>query len=129
MRKIVTIGFAAGLLAAALPAQAANSNSNANANRSDAPAREQPQSSGGNAGERQICVVEPRSETRIRRPVCHTAREWRNLEGEVPNEQLSLFAPSPHMLDGAPARPRPRGEAAGRDRPILFPPGQGVNRR
>jgi hypothetical protein len=83
MRKIVTIGFTAGLLAAALPAQAAVSN--ANANRSDA-AREQPQANGAPARPRQICVVEPRSESRIRHPVCHTAREWRDLEGEVPGE-------------------------------------------
>lgn len=88
MRKIVTIGFALGLLAAALPAQAANSNTNANTNsaRSEAPAREQSRADNGAASQRQICVVEPRSESRIRRPVCHTAREWRNMEGEVPGE-------------------------------------------
>jgi hypothetical protein len=82
MRKIVIIGFAASLLAAALPAQAANSNSNSNAARSEAPAREQPQAnSSAAAADRQICVVEPRSESRIRRQICHTAREWRELQG------------------------------------------------
>ena len=89
MRKIVTIGFAAGLLAAALPAQAANSNSNSNSNsntsRSEAPAREQPRADNGAAPQRQICVIEPRSESRIRRQVCHTAREWRDLQGDDVN--------------------------------------------
>ena len=85
MRKIVIIGFAAGLLAAALPAQA--SNSNANANHTDANARSQPQANGAPPPNRQICVRDSRSETRIPRQVCHTAAEWRSLEGEVPSEQ------------------------------------------
>lgn len=80
MRTIVTIGFAASLLALAPAAQATDT---ASANRSDA-AREQPQANGA-ARERQICVLDERSETRIRRQICHTAREWRNLEGEVPS--------------------------------------------
>jgi hypothetical protein len=84
MRKIVIIGFAAGLLAAAPPAEAANSNTSTA--RSDAAARDQSQAGGGEARERQICVVEQRSETRVRRPICHTAQEWRNLEGEVPGQ-------------------------------------------
>ena len=80
MRTIMIIG-AIGLLAASLPAQAADSNTNAN--RSDA-TRGDPQANGA-ARERRICVLDPRSETRIRRPVCHTAREWQDLEGEVPS--------------------------------------------
>ena len=84
MRKIVIVGFAAGLLAAAPPAQAANSN--ANANRSDAGARAQPQANGAPAQGRQICVRDARSESHIPRQICHTAAEWRNLEGEVPGE-------------------------------------------
>jgi hypothetical protein len=87
MRKIAIVTFAASLLAAAPPAQAANSNanSNANASRSDATVRAQSQSGGGaRAREHQICVIEPRSETRLRRPICHSAQEWLNLEGEVP---------------------------------------------
>ena len=86
MRKIVTIGFTAGLLAAALPAQAANSNSNTNTARAEAPAREQPQANSSASADRQICVVEPHSESRIRRQVCHTAREWRDLQGDGNNE-------------------------------------------
>jgi len=81
MRMIVIIG-AVGLFAASFPALAADSSNNAA--RSDA-ARDQPQANGA-ARDRQICVVEARSETRVRRPVCHTAREWRDLEGEVPSE-------------------------------------------
>ena len=80
MRIIVIIGFTAGLLAASLPASAADTN--ANATRSDV-SRDQPQANGA-ARERQICILDPRSETRIRRQICHTAREWRDLEGEVP---------------------------------------------
>ena len=85
MRKIVTIGFALGLLAAALPAQAANSNANTNTAHSEAPAREQSRADNGAASQRQICVVEPRSESRIRRQICHTAREWRDLQGDDSN--------------------------------------------
>ena len=85
MRKIVTIGFALGLLATALPAQAANSNTNTNSARSEAPAREQSRADNGAASQRQICVVEPRSESRIRRQICHTAREWRDLQGDDSN--------------------------------------------
>ena len=80
MRTIVIIGFAAGLLAAALPAQAANSTNHNEA--TPAP----PQANGAPAPARQICVRDERSESRIRRQICHTAREWRNLEGEVPGE-------------------------------------------
>jgi hypothetical protein len=82
MRKIVTISFAAGLLAAALPASAADTG--ATAVRSET-TRDQPQANGAAARERQICVREPSSETRIRRTVCHTAREWRDQQG---NEDL-----------------------------------------
>ena len=87
MRMIVIIGFAAGL-AAAVPAFAADSNAhtnaNANANRSDATARDPVQANG--APERRICVRETRSESHIRREICHTAREWRDLHGDDPNQ-------------------------------------------
>ena len=89
MRMIVIIGFAAGL-AAAVPAFAAdsnantNANANANANRSDATARDPVQANG--APERRICVRETRSESHIRREICHTAREWRDLHGDDPNQ-------------------------------------------
>jgi len=84
MRTIVILGFAAGLLATALPAQAANSDSNAN--RSEA-ARELPaQANGAPRRERQICVRETSSESHIRRQVCHTAREWRDIHGDPSND-------------------------------------------
>jgi len=87
MRTIVILGFAAGFLAAALPAQAASSNgtngsNGSSATRSEAPAREQSRADNGAAPDRQICVIEPRSESRIRRQICHTAREWRDLQGD-----------------------------------------------
>jgi hypothetical protein len=81
MRNFVTIGFAAGLLAAALPAQAAVSTSNSM--RSDTHAQNQVSRSGD---DRQICVREQRTESRVNHPICHTAREWRDIEGEVPGE-------------------------------------------
>jgi hypothetical protein len=86
MRTIVIITAAAGLFAAALPAQAADTNGNTNANRSDATAREQPQANGAGAADRRICVRDTRSESHIRRTICHSAREWRNLEGGLPGE-------------------------------------------
>jgi hypothetical protein len=82
MRNFVTIGFAAGLLAAALPAQAAVSTSNTM--RSDA--RVQSQTGRSSDSDRQICVREQRTESRVIHPICHTAREWRDIEGEVPGE-------------------------------------------
>jgi hypothetical protein len=84
MRIIMIIGAAAGLFAAALPAQAANSTTNAN--RGDATARA-PQANGASAADRRICVRETRSESHILRTICHTAREWRNMQGEVPGEE------------------------------------------
>jgi hypothetical protein len=79
MRTIMIIGLAAGFLTAALPAQAADSTANANAARSEATAREQPRAN--SEAERPICVRETRSESHIRREICHTAREWRDLQG------------------------------------------------
>ena len=83
MRHIVSIAFAAGLLAAALPAQAASS-TNSNTMRSDA--REPSQSGRSSDANRQICVREQRTESRVIHPICHTAREWRDIDGEVPGE-------------------------------------------
>jgi hypothetical protein len=85
MRKIVIIGFAAGLLAAPLPAQATDTNA-ASTTRSEA-ASPPAQANGAPARPRQICVRDVRSETRIPRPICHTAREWRDLQGDVPGER------------------------------------------
>ena len=82
MRNIMTIGLAAGLLAAALPAQAAVSTSNSM--RSDA--RVQSQTGRSGDSDRQICVREQRTESRVIHPICHTAREWRDIDGEVPGE-------------------------------------------
>ncbi len=79
MRTIVTIGFV-GLLAVTMPAQAADSNTNANRNEA---AREPPaQANGAPRPDRQICVRETSSESHIRRQVCHTAREWRDIHGD-----------------------------------------------
>ncbi|MBV9884247.1 MAG: hypothetical protein JO276_14650 [Sphingomonadaceae bacterium] len=79
MRKIVILGFAAGLLTTTLPASAAT---NGTATRSDATASDRPvQANGAPDPNRQICIRDVRSESRIRRQICHTAREWRDLQG------------------------------------------------
>lgn len=79
MRKIAIIGFAATLLAIAPAAQAASSDNNSNRNESSA--RDQSQAGGGRSAERQICVREPRSGSHLSPRVCHTEREWRDLQG------------------------------------------------
>lgn len=78
MRKllIVTAG-AAAMLAAAGPAAARNSPPNNQGNDSTVP---QQRARDGNAGERQICVNERLSDSRMRRRICHTAREWQDLQ-------------------------------------------------
>ena len=85
MRKIVIIVFAAGLLAAPLPAQAADTNAASNTRSEAAPPPAQ--ANGAPARPRQICVRDARSETRIPRQICHTAREWRDIQGDVPGER------------------------------------------
>jgi len=78
MRKIVIIGFAAALLATG-PALAASSDNNTNRSES---ARDQSQANGGSrSAERRICVREPRSGSHLSPQVCHTEREWRDLQG------------------------------------------------
>ena len=80
MRSIVTIAFAAGLLAASLPAVAATTTTNNSATRSDS--NQQNQQQANSDPNRRICVLEASSETRVRRHICHTAREWRDLHGD-----------------------------------------------
>jgi len=84
MRKIVIIGFAAALLAGG-PALAASSDNNTN--RSESSARDQTQANGGSrSAERRICVREPRSGSHLSPQVCHTEREWRDLQGNDSND-------------------------------------------
>jgi hypothetical protein len=82
----VIVGFTAALLATGA-AQAANSdNNNNNTNRSES-ARDQPQANGGSrSAERRICVREPRSGSHLSPQVCHTEREWRDLQGNDSNQ-------------------------------------------
>ena len=81
MRTIIIAGLAAGLAAIAPSASGASAATANNRNESVAT----PPSGGQSAdSQRRICVAEPRSESRISRPICHTAREWIALEGEVP---------------------------------------------
>ena len=80
MRKIVIIGLAATSFAAALPASAETLAVSTSAR--GEPTAQQQRTRTDQADERQICVREQLSDSRMRRRVCHTAREWRQLHGE-----------------------------------------------
>jgi hypothetical protein len=79
MRRILITSFAAALFAAALPASAETIAAGSGA-RGEADTQ-QPRARTGEAVERRICVREQLSDSRMRRQVCHTAREWRQLHG------------------------------------------------
>ena len=81
MRSIVIAGLAAGFAAIAPAASVASAGAANTRNESVAAT---PSAGQSGDSERRLCVAEPRSESRINRPVCHTAREWIALEGEVP---------------------------------------------
>lgn len=80
MRKIVIAAFAAASFAAALPASAENVTAAGNVR--GEPGAQQQRARAGQAGEQQVCVSEQLSDSRMRRRVCHTAREWRELHGD-----------------------------------------------
>lgn len=76
MRKIVILGLLASLsLTPAMPALAETGSATNNSSEAQSQAN-----AGRNADNRQICVREATSESRLRRTVCHTAREWRDLQ-------------------------------------------------
>lgn len=83
MRKIVITSFAASLFAASFPASAESLAATSSAR--GAPAAQQQRARTDQDGERQICVREQLSDSRMRRRVCHTAREWQQLHGEEAN--------------------------------------------
>lgn len=77
MRKLLLIGVGAALLVPALPAQAEPA--------AQAGPRSEPQSQSRDSAadpNRQICVSERLSGSRMPRRVCRTAREWRLLQAE-----------------------------------------------
>lgn len=80
MRKAVLISIAAALLAPAFPAQAeAVANNSARA----AAAAQQPREREAALNpDREICVTERLSGSRMPRRVCHTARQWQQLQGD-----------------------------------------------
>lgn len=82
MRKLLIAATAGTLLAAAFPAAAlpaAQQVSQPNA--AEAQAAQQPRARDARAGERRICVNERLSDSRMRRRICRTAREWADLQG------------------------------------------------
>ena len=83
MRNPLTIPIllAAGTLGAAVPASARNApetNQSGATQAAPAPAQAQDQAD----PDRRICVDERLSDSRMRRRICHTAREWQELQGE-----------------------------------------------
>ena len=80
MRKIVITSLAALLVSSALPVSAA-SPAAATSNALGAPSAQQQRVRTDQAEERQICVREALTTSRVPRRVCHTAREWRDLHG------------------------------------------------
>jgi hypothetical protein len=82
MRKFVLISVAAALLVPALPASAAPAANTVNA--AQQTASSQPAQGRDEAApdpQRQICVSEQLSNSRMPRRVCRTAREWQLLHG------------------------------------------------
>jgi hypothetical protein len=77
MRKIVWISIAAALFVPALPAQAAPAAGAVQATPAAQPPRDRSDTPDPN---RQICVNERLSNSRMPRRVCHTAREWAQLQ-------------------------------------------------
>jgi hypothetical protein len=80
MRKLLVTSLAAGLMAISLPAAA--SSTGAGNTRSDTATSDQARA---DSPDRRICVREALSDSRMRRQVCHTAREWQQLQGDVPS--------------------------------------------
>jgi hypothetical protein len=78
MRKLLLISVAAMLLVPALPAQAGPAAQPA-ARASDPASRNRDEAADPN---RQICVSERLSGSRMPRRVCRTAREWRLLQAD-----------------------------------------------
>lgn len=79
MRKIIFSSLTAILCATAMPALADDNVATTTARGEQA--TQAPRARNEANSERRICVREASSETRIRRRVCRTAQEWRDLHG------------------------------------------------
>lgn len=80
---IVPIILAAGALAAVTPALAAQPPATAPETSQAAPGAEGGGSRQAQADpNRQVCVMERLSDSRMRRRICRTQREWQELQGE-----------------------------------------------
>jgi hypothetical protein len=75
MRKILISGLAFALLPAAVPARAETATPNA-ASPAPRSAQQQPGREAADDPNRQICVTERLSGSRMPRRVCRTARQW-----------------------------------------------------
>jgi uncharacterized low-complexity protein len=78
MRTMLIATATAALLAAALPAAAQETGQ---ANARDAQTAQQQRARDASASERRVCVNERLSDSRMRRRICRTAREWADLQG------------------------------------------------
>jgi hypothetical protein len=83
MRKLLFSSLTALLAASAIPAAAEDI---AAANARGEQASQAPRQRADPSGERRICVREAGSESRIRRRICRTAQEWRDLHGDEIND-------------------------------------------
>jgi hypothetical protein len=79
MRKIVIGCLAFALVPTALPAQAETTSPGQNTSQPRR-AQERPARDSAADSNRQICVTEALSGSRMPRRVCHTAREWELLQ-------------------------------------------------
>lgn len=77
MRNMLIAAAAAALTAAAFPAMAREAGQG---DTPDARSTQQQRSRADDAGERRICVNERLSDSRMRRRICRTAREWQDLQ-------------------------------------------------
>lgn len=85
MRKFVSIGVAAALFVPALPALAGPLAESA---AGPASAAQQPRSRDRAAGaDREICVSERLTGSRMPRRVCHTERDWYLLHGDPSDDR------------------------------------------
>lgn len=84
MRRIIFSSLTLLLAGAAMPAAAEDTT--ATAARGEQ-ATQAPRARADRSGERRICVREATSESRLRRTICRTAQEWRDLHGDDENDR------------------------------------------
>jgi hypothetical protein len=77
---MMLIASAAAMIAASVPAVAAQNGTSAPRARDSQASDQQAGDNGGNAGERRVCRDAQLSDSRMRRRICRTAREWQVID-------------------------------------------------